>query len=489
MREIEDEIHARMSRLEAQLIQDTAQASKSRTWSGASPQERPTCPVCGTPLHARGKRARKLQAAGGQEVTLKREYGTCPNCGTGLFPLDEELAWQPGCLTPRQREHLAHLAIWMPFERARQMLEEFLGIQVSEPTVRRGTERTGSLCEARQTAQSQQTFQAQAATTACEKQVISTDGAYVPLVKGEWAEVRTVAIGEVKEQVGRHGQREVHTGQISYFSRMTDAESFGNLAEVEMRRRGTGQAKAVCAVTDGADWIQGFIDLHRPDALRVLDFPHAAEHLTLLLEALQQAGMKLPPNAFDRCLHILKRRGPGPLVRCYDRLPANYKELEVVQKQMQYFGKRLSLMQYPDSQRDGWPIGSGMVESANKVVVQARLKGAGMHWAPKHVNPMLALRTAVCSERWEEAWQDSVTEQQRQRQSQRKLQATARMQSQLSSMLLLLLPLRPPTPKSATPSAPPVAEPAATLPGSSRPSAHHPWKRMPACRPKDIAKI
>jgi hypothetical protein len=36
----------------------------------------------------------------------------------------------------------------------------------------------------------------------CEQQVISTDGAYVPLVKGEWAEeVRTVAIGEAKAKV------------------------------------------------------------------------------------------------------------------------------------------------------------------------------------------------------------------------------------------------------------------------------------------------
>jgi hypothetical protein len=86
LREIEDEVHLRMSRLEAQLIQDTAQQSKSRAWSGASPQERPTCPVCSIPLHARGKRARKLQGAGGQQVTLNREYGTCPNCGTGLFP-------------------------------------------------------------------------------------------------------------------------------------------------------------------------------------------------------------------------------------------------------------------------------------------------------------------------------------------------------------------------------------------------------------------
>jgi hypothetical protein len=85
-REIEDEVHTRMSRLEAQLLQDTAQQSTSRSWSGARPQERPTCPVCQTPLHARGKHQRKLQGAGGQAVTLSREYGTCPNCGTGLFP-------------------------------------------------------------------------------------------------------------------------------------------------------------------------------------------------------------------------------------------------------------------------------------------------------------------------------------------------------------------------------------------------------------------
>jgi hypothetical protein len=86
LREIEDEIHTRMNRLEAQLIQDTAQASTSREWSGSSQQERPTCPVCQTPLHSRGKRQRNLQAVGGEKVTLNREYGTCPSCGTGLFP-------------------------------------------------------------------------------------------------------------------------------------------------------------------------------------------------------------------------------------------------------------------------------------------------------------------------------------------------------------------------------------------------------------------
>lgn len=45
-----------------------------------------------------------------------------------------------------------------------------------------------------------------------------------------------------------------------------------------------------------------------------------------------------------------------------------------------------------------------MVESANKLVVEDRLKGAGMHWAQASVNPLLALRNAVCNDRWSECW-------------------------------------------------------------------------------------
>ena len=85
-REIEQEVHRRMSQLEAQVVQETAQQSSSRDWSGKPQEQRPTCPVCGTPLQARGKQSRSLQGAGGNEVQLTRTYGTCPTCGTGLFP-------------------------------------------------------------------------------------------------------------------------------------------------------------------------------------------------------------------------------------------------------------------------------------------------------------------------------------------------------------------------------------------------------------------
>ena len=45
---------------------------------------------------------------------------------------------------------------------------------------------------------------------------------------------------------------------------------------------------------DGADWLQTFVEIHRRDAVRILDFPHAAEHLSKLLEALRGRGHAFP---------------------------------------------------------------------------------------------------------------------------------------------------------------------------------------------------
>jgi|SRR5215467_10309541 len=80
-----------------------------------------------------------------------------------------------------------------------------------------------------------------------------------------------------------------------------------------------------------------------------------------------------------------------------------------------------------------------MVECANKLVMQTRLKGPGMRWAPTHVNPMLALRTAVCNERWTEAWAEVVRHRRHQRTLRFQQRATQHLQQIVSSLLLLLL--------------------------------------------------
>jgi hypothetical protein len=60
-----------------------------------------------------------LQTNGGEAVKLTRTSGTCPACGVGFFPLDEQLGLLSGGLPPRAEETRVRLSRWMPDESAR----------------------------------------------------------------------------------------------------------------------------------------------------------------------------------------------------------------------------------------------------------------------------------------------------------------------------------------------------------------------------------
>jgi hypothetical protein len=197
----------------------------------------------------------------------------------------------------------------------------------------------------------------------------------VHLVGGEWVEVKTLALGEVT----RNKRGEVCTQHLSYFSSPSDAASFEQAALLETHRRGLERATEACAVQDGAQWLQGLVDYHRADAVRILDFAHAAEYINAIGEAVRAAGGRLPAPWLDGVLHRLKLQGPQRVLKHLTALAARYPS-PLLAETLAYLQKREAHMQHPSYQQAGWPIGSGSVESANKLVVEARLKGAGMRW-------------------------------------------------------------------------------------------------------------
>jgi hypothetical protein len=155
------------------------------------------------------------------------------------------------------------------------------------------------------------------------------------------------------------------------------------------------------------------------------------------------------------------------------------------QKKWPYLLTRHDQMQYPQYQAAGWPIGSGMVESANKVVVEARLKGSGMRWKRANVNSLLILRNAVCHDQWKEYWQVATRQQQQRQQQQRQLhreQRRERLAMQVQVLLAtMLLPslhhhlTQPETPPEAAPTALPLAR-------KGRTQAQNNWGRRPISR-------
>lgn len=415
-----------------------------------------------------------------------------PSVERSFFPLDEELALPPGSLTPYVQESLVRLGAWIPFQPTAEMLKDLLGVQVSPAQVRRVTEAAGSAYVAVQSREADQIErEAPPAPAGSEKAQLSVDGAQIPLRQGEWSEVKTLVIGEVQPAVLEKGEWVVHTRHLSYFSRLANAEQFEHLSLVELHRRGVEHCGQVAAVMDGAEWEQGFVDYHCPQAVRILDFPHAGQRIGQIGEAIWGEGCPQTQQWTTEHLHQLKHQGPDAILAELRELQTQHPQMEIIAENLSYLEKRQSQMQYPAYQAQGWPIGSGIVESGNKLVVEARLKGAGMHWERGNVNPMLGLRNIVCSDRWSQEWpvivkqlRQQVQERRHQKQEQRRLaKSPVRVADRLPPEPIEQLPQRMPPQ--------PVAKP--TISGSRKPAANHPWRHSPIGRalyqPSKNAKI
>ena len=398
-----------------------------------------------------------------------------------FFPLDEELALLPGRLTPHAHECLVRFGAWMPFEKASEELAFVLKVEVSEPTARRYAETAGKAYVDFQEAEVERLEREMPqAAAGPQKMFFSVDGAMVPLVGGEWAEVKTLTIGEIEAPVLENGEWVVHSGKHSYFSRKAEASHFRRLALVETHARGVEKAEVIAAVTDGAEWEQGFIDFHCSQAIRILDFPHAGEHISPIGQTLWGQDTEPTKTWLTEQLHSLKHNGPEPLLAELRNLEQEHPQIEIISKNLAYLEKRNAYMQYPLFRQQELPIGSGAMESGNKVVIEARLKGAGMHWAIPHVNPMSALRNILCSDRWEEAW-PQLSRVLRQQESQRRKELHQKRNPPVEKMLIQ----EPNVPAMTSPQP---AQPEPVLPiehtakpqaASSRPAPNHPWRRSP----------
>jgi hypothetical protein len=359
-------------------------------------------------------------------------------------------------------ELLARLGSAVPFAEARDLLQLVLGVAVSEATLRRRTYGAGQAALAVEAAEA-----ARAPTDPPPARVqLGLDATTVPLVGGAWTEVKLAAFADLT--LGGEATN------LSYVARWEPAERFGGSITPEAQRRGVDEAGLVVSPNDGAEWIQGTLDLVAHRAVRILDFPHAVEHLGAVAALLHGEGTAEAREWVAAQARALRDDGPAPLLAALaagqargpcaaarpdaeGRTPA-----EQLAREAAYFAKRAALLDYPAFRRQGYPIGSGIAESGHKVVISPRCKRAGQHWATHHLNPLLALRCAACNGRWGEAWSALWAEQRRRAPLPRRA-----------------APAAPPAPPPAPPAAaapPPAPPPRPKRVVAGRPTAAHPWR-------------
>lgn len=227
--------------------------------------------------------------------------------------------------------------------------------------------------------------------------------------------------------------------------------------------------------------------MQRHDAVRILDFSHAASYVAQVGQAVWGEGTSAFQAWLTTALHELKHGSPDTVLQTLRDMQheleggaASPETLDRVQTAIHYLDKRRAQMEYARFQAAGYPIGSGSVESGNKVVVEARLKGAGMHWAREHVNPIVALRDILCSARWDEDWPQIATRLRQQHLEQRQQKQRARWRQRQAPIHRHLEPAKPESVKRPTRT----HKLSRTEKGKQpyRPPANHPWRHSPIGR-------
>ena len=65
-----------------------------------------------------------------------------------------------------------------------------------------------------------------------------------------------------------------------------------------------------------------------------------------------------------------------------------------------YITNNINNIDYPAYEKKGYFIGSGAIESGNKIILQDRLKRAGMRWNVVTAQALLTLKTKAESKLW-----------------------------------------------------------------------------------------
>ena len=343
-------------------------------------------------------------------ISFRRRYYLCAQCHQGQYPLDTELGYKPGEITPQ----LASMAGWvgaeLPFQRGSKLLEALCGITLSENTIREATQRIGAEVgeqEAEWKAESQDvaSLRKRDSLPQHEKPARlygSLDGVLVP--EGEaWRELKIGSwYREARARDSTSSDQDTPPAtEITYYCDITEAEEFGQLLWATGYQRWADQAHELVFVADAAVWIWNLVSDYYPHAVQIVDWYHAVEYITPIANAAfgentaenkawrDQVSSDLWEGHFDQVLDAFQAWHDHPQAG------------PVAQRAFTYYTNNRDRMRYPYFRANGYRIGSGTVESACKQIGTQRLKVAGARWSEQGARKTAKARAALLSGQWD----------------------------------------------------------------------------------------
>jgi hypothetical protein len=370
------------------------------------------------------------------KVAVNRNVYQHARGGKSLAPLDMALGVKGEYIMPDVKEVVLFSSAHNTPEETAQIIKKCSLFELHPTTIKRAIENAGVLIEEHKESIRKNVNQAVSKQeNTGEVVVCSMDGVNVLLnetgkKKGRPAErpvkdrapnvsaYKNAMCGSISyyKKVDINGKASTERESSKYIARMPEERYSMFKAEFEEQvrdiKRQNIQPRVKILITDAHKSIMGYLG-NNPlfdDFERLIDYYHAAEHLSLLSEAIFGKSCEKAREWYLKYASKLKysKDGSAQLIRSasyYTKKNKLSKErLKEAQKHVNYFKRNGKYMEYHRFIENGWPIGSGVIEAACKSVVKQRMCRSGQRWSRKGGQSILSLRAYVKSGEWEEFW-------------------------------------------------------------------------------------
>ena len=344
--------------------------------------------------------------------TIKRAYYYHRGKGEGHFPADASLGLEGAYSPALARLICLEGADESSFGKAAEHLKEVGGIQIEDRQIQRVIQRVGPDVvdwNHREVAPGK---------TPAEVIYISADATGTPMRASELvgiqgkgaggkASTRMVNLGCVFTQLrtDQEGSPMRDYDSTTYTSSFESVSDFGVFLRREAIGRGLFSTPESVLLIDGATGLEKLGQDYFPDAVQIVDFYHATEHLPELCKLL--LGHRGAAAVERRRKNWRKRLLNGGVEKI---IAQARKEAEIIgktqeaEKLLGYFVHNVKRMQYRTFRQRGFFIGSGVVEAGCRSIVGTRCKQSGMRWSVDGAENVIAFRCVHASRRLDDFW-------------------------------------------------------------------------------------
>jgi hypothetical protein len=397
---------------------------------------RPEAPVSptGTPLAYHDRRAIAYYSIFGK-LTIARHYFYTAGAG-GQCPLDAALSLPTHCYSDLLREWSCYDATDGAYRETASTLAHILGLDLSiqalensvqedaqdvaafynQPPAAPAPTLLGTIVVAQADGKGVPIVQPQAATTPLrlgkgqkrtkKKEAIVTALYTIAAYVRTPQDVLAALLHEPAQQ--KHAERPRPLGKELRATLEGKAVAVSTLAQRAALREGPHVRDRV-ALTDGAEALQEQMLAQLSGYTLVLDIIHATEYLwdaaNTLLGETDPGRVLWVRNHLEQILSGETQQVISALEALVAVPERTRTQVQVLRTTIGYYQRNLPYMRYDVYLRQGWPIGTGIVEGACGHVVKDRMEQSGMRWTIDGAQAMLDLRTVRINGDWEAYWQ------------------------------------------------------------------------------------